>query len=136
MIFSNIVSRVSALVLLVAGLAQLFVPDVIMPAIVTGFPPSGVWLGQVLGAAFLGFAALDWLSRDAILGGIYGRPVVAANSVLYFVSTLTLVRAATRSTAPLTLIGIAVPAAALTLAYGVLLYRGPFDSRVGESTGR
>ena len=59
---------------------------------VPAFPPAAAWLGQLLGAAWLGVAALNWLQRTALLGGIYGRPVVFANTVMYVVSALSLLR--------------------------------------------
>ncbi|MGH8190730.1 MAG: hypothetical protein ACREP2_04725, partial [Rhodanobacteraceae bacterium] len=65
---SSVLSQVSALVLFVAGLALLFAPDVVLPAVVPGFPATGAWLGQLLAAAWLGIAALTWLQRRVVLG--------------------------------------------------------------------
>ncbi len=77
---STLISVASATILLLAGLPLLFAPDAVLPR----FPVAGIWLGQLLGAAWLGVAALNWLSRSAVLGGIYGRPVVLANLALQF----------------------------------------------------
>jgi hypothetical protein len=85
---SSLVSRCSAALLLLGGLALLFASDVVLPALVPAFPASAAWVGQLLGAAWLGVAALNWLRRRAVVGGIHGRPVVFANLVLYFVSAL------------------------------------------------
>lgn len=123
---SSLLSRASAAVLLLAGIAFLFASDVLLPALVPGFPPAAAWLGQLLGAAWLGVAALNWLQRGAVLGGIYGRPVVIANLTLYFVSALSLLRALVAGGAPPVLWAAAVPAAAFAAAYGALLLRGPF----------
>lgn len=114
---SSLISRANALVLLVAGMAMLFAPDVVLLRLAPGFPPAGFWLGQLLGAAWLGMAALSWMSRGAVLGGIYGRPVVMANAVMHFVSAMSLLRAG--------LFAYAVPAVLLAVVYGVLLFRGP-----------
>jgi hypothetical protein len=133
---STIVSRASAAVLLVAGVALLFAADVILPRLVPGFPPGAAWLGQLLGGAWIGVAALNWLGRSAVLGGIYGRPVVVANLTLHFVSALVLLRAATRAAAPGALLLAALPAASLALAYGWLLRRHPFpDDRSAPRDG-
>ena len=125
-VISSVISRASAALLFLGGAALLFASDVALPALVPGFPPGAAWLGQLLGAAWLGVAALDWLQRDAVLGGIYGRPVVFANLALYFVSALSLLRAVAGGDAPLALWAALVPAAVLAVAYGVLLKRGPF----------
>src|SRR5919107_5264542 len=97
---SSLVSRVSAALLALAGLALLFASDVLLPAAVPGFPVAAAWVGQLLGAAWLGVAALNWLQRAAVLGGVYGRPVVLANLALYFVSALSLLRAVADGAAP------------------------------------
>ena len=124
---SSLVSRLSAALLLAGGLALRFAPDALLPALAPGFPASAAWLGQLLGAAWLGVAALDWLQRRTLLGGIYGRPVVFANLVLYFVGALALLRTLREPAVPRALWWLAVPAAVMALAYGVLLLRGPFD---------
>lgn len=123
---SSVLSYVSALLLFVAGLLLLFAPDTVLPAVVPGFPAAGMWLGQLLAAAWFGVAALTWLQRRAVLGGIYGRPTVLANFALYFISALTLLRVLLSHGAPPTLWAAVAIASALAVAYGVLLLRGPF----------
>jgi hypothetical protein len=105
---------------------------VVLPRLSPGFPTSTLWLGQLLGAAWLGVAALNWLGRAALLGGIYGRPTVFANTALYFISALVLIRAATRVEAPAALLALAAPLVALALTYGWLLLRGPFEKELAE----
>lgn len=125
---SSIISRFSGALLLIGGVALLFASDDILPLLAPGFPPAAAWLGQLLGAAWLGVAALNWLHRSTLLGGIYGRPVVLANFVLYFISALSLARILLRAAAPQTLWAVLVALAALAAVYGALLVRGPFDS--------
>jgi hypothetical protein len=126
-VISSLVSRISATVLLVGGIALLFASDVLLPALVPGFLPAGAWVGQFLGAAWLGVAVLNWLQRAAVLGGIYGRPVVFANLVLYFVSALSLLRGLLGGGVPRVLWFLFAALASLALSYGALLFRGPFD---------
>jgi len=52
--------------------------------------PLGV---QLLAAGLLGFAALNWVGRSAIYGGIYGRPIVLANFGYGIISVMTLASA-------------------------------------------
>jgi hypothetical protein len=80
-------------------------------------------------------AALNWVGRLSMLGGIYGRPTVFANTALYFISALVLLRAATRTNAPAPLLALAVPAVALALIYGWLLFRGPFEKELAQRRG-
>jgi hypothetical protein len=126
-VISTLVSRASAALLLVGGLVLLFASDVVLPRIVPGFPAAGAWLGQLLAAAWLAVAALDWLSQRTLLGGIYGRPVVLTNTVLFFISAMVLLRAAARPDAPDALWLLAVPIGLLAGVHGWLLFRGPFE---------
>ena len=131
---SSVVSQVSALVLFIAGVVLLFAPDVVLPAIVSGFPASGAWLGQLLAAAWFGVAALNWLQRRVVLGGIYGRPTVLANVALYFISALSLLRVLLGHGAPPLLWLAVVVTGALAVAYGALLLRGPFGAPEGSAS--
>lgn len=124
---SSLVSRASAAVLALGGFALLFAPDAILPALAPGFPPAALWLAQLLAAAWLGVAAMNWLQRATLLGGIYGRPVVFANLVLWFVGDMVVLRALREPGAPRALWLVAVPATLLAAVYGALLLRGPFD---------
>ena len=124
---SSILSRVSAFVLLLGGLVLLFASDAVLPALISGFPSDAAWLGQLLAAAWLGVASLNWLQRSALLGGIYGRATVLANVVTYFISALSLVRALLGQSAPAALWLAAVPLVVLAATYGALMMPGPFD---------
>ena len=85
------VMSVSASVLAVLGLAFLFIPEAGGPMVgLELLPPVGV---QLLAAGLLGFAALNWVGRSAIYGGIYGRPIVLANFGYGIISATTLASA-------------------------------------------
>ena len=124
---STRLSRVSGIVLALGGLALLFAADAILPRLVPGFPPAGAWLGQLLGAAWLGLASLNWLSQSALLGGIYARGVVSANASAHFIGAMVLLKVVMRGDAPRALLVIAVPVALLAIAYTWLLFRGPLE---------
>jgi hypothetical protein len=124
---SSLISRTSATVLLVGGLVLLFASDVVLPALAPGFPRSATWIGSLLGSAWLAVAALNWSNRTVLLGGIYGRPIVYSNFILFVTSAFALVRVILRSGAPPALWFLAAPVMALAVAYAALLLRGPFD---------
>ena len=124
MILSSL-SGISALLLPIIGGILLFASDVVLPAVIPDFPAAAAWLGQLLAGAWLGMAALNWLQRTATLGGIYGRPTVVANLVLYFISTLSLLRALLGPGGPPMLWFAVVIGGVMVTAYGALLLRGP-----------
>ena len=81
---------VSAVLLAVFGALLLFAPED-----VSGFvapEASGLALMQLLGAAFLGFGATNWIARGAALGRIYGRAVVAGSQIHLTIGALLLVK--------------------------------------------
>ena len=120
---SRMLSTTSALVLAAAGLLLLFAADEVLPRFVSGVQAEAAWIGQILGAAWLGIAALNWLSRGSVLGGIYGRPIVMTNAVTYFITTTVLLRAPFAGA----LVAAIVPGI-FALLYGLLLFRGPFSA--------
>lgn len=79
----------SAVLFGVSGLGMLFVPDEVarLLGLVAGAP-----LVQLLGAALLGIAAMNWTARGMALGGIYGRAVTAGNQVHAFIGAMVLLR--------------------------------------------
>ena len=130
---STHVSRASALLLAAGGLVLLFAADVVLPRLIPAFPAAGAWLGQLLGAAWLAVAALDWLTQGAMLGGIYNRPVVLTNLALHFVTAMVLAKVVAQPDTPPALWLVLAATALLAAVYGWLLLRGPakrdFESR-------
>ena len=66
----------------------------------------------------------NWNSRRTTLGGIYGRPIVNLNLVLYLVSALSLLKVQDPTLAVRVL---TLPMAIMAMVYAALLLRGPFD---------
>ncbi|MBC7842745.1 MAG: hypothetical protein H7099_10550 [Gemmatimonadaceae bacterium] len=132
---SGIVSRSSAAFLFGGGLALLFAPDVVLGALAPAMPADAYWLGQLLAAAWLGIASLNWLQRGVVIGGIYARPLVYTNFMLYFVSALSMVRVVF---SPAVMWGVwllAAPMLVLAMTYAALLFKGPFDPLDARSAG-
>ena len=153
------ISRLSAALLAFCGLALLFAADDILPRHLPGYPPADFWFGQLLAAACLAMATLNWFSRGALLGGIYGRPVVVGNATGDLIAPLTLLKpmlagpvVGANSTgyliAAITLLKpmlagafrpagwlLVFPVTALAVAYGWLMLRGPFERDVATMKG-
>ena len=120
-------SRASAGLLAVGGMLLLFAADDILPRLSPGFPGAAAWIGQLLGGAWLAIAALTWLNRGARLGGIYGRPVVLTNAIVYFVSAMGLAKIATRPDRSTPIVVVTALVVLFAGVYGWLLFRGPFE---------
>lgn len=51
-----------------------------------------VLIVQVLGAAYLGFAFLNWYLRGFVIGGIYNRPLGLANTLHFAIVSVILIK--------------------------------------------
>ena len=120
---SRLLMSVTAALLAAGGLACSFAPQELL-ALVGAPAPPGLVLGvQALGAAWLGFALLDWNARGAPFGGIYGRPVALGNFLHFAVIALALAKAAF-AVPTLAMLGTTAIAAALVIAFGAVIF-GP-----------
>jgi hypothetical protein len=126
-VISSTIARINAAFLAIVGLALLFAGDDLLPRLIPTFPSGAAWFGQLLAAALLALAVLNWFNRSTLQGGIYGRPVVAANTTFYFVSALALLKVVMKSDTPGTLWVMFVPFALFAAVYAWLMFRGPFE---------
>lgn len=141
---SSHLSRVSALFLGVAGFAFVFAPRELLARLAPGTPPTAAWIGQLLGAALVGLGCLNWFNRHTLLGGIYARAVVLANTMFYVVGALSVfgASAALTATRPMAQ-SVAGVLGVFAACYAWLLFRGPLERDIatyrttlgGESRG-
>jgi hypothetical protein len=92
---------VSALCLATVGAVLLFAPDETIGMLAPGSGPP--ILVQLLGAALLGWGTSTWIVRRTLVGGIYGRAIVAGNQLHLTVGALLLVKYGVEA-------GVALPA--------------------------
>lgn len=85
--------KASAILMTLLGLAATFMPQEIVAS--TGGATSGiaVLIVQVTGALYVGFAMLNWMAKGLLIGGIYGRPLSAANLSHFAIAALALGKA-------------------------------------------
>jgi len=126
-LISTRLTRANAALLAVGGFALLFAPDVLLPRLISGYPAAAIWFGQLVAAAWLALATLNWFNRDALLGGIYARPLVTTNAMLHMVGSIGMAKAIVGQAAPPILWVAAAPAGLLAIAYLWLLFRGPWE---------
>lgn len=91
---TKILMSASAIVLGAIGILLSFLPDEILDyagaSSVAFFPV----ILQLLGAAYLGFAMLNWMARANLIGGVYSRPVAIGNLMHFIVGSMALLKAA------------------------------------------
>lgn len=108
-----------AVLLAASGGMLLFVPEALLGGEAS---PQSLLPSQLVGAALLGFGVMGWTARGLVLGGIYGRAVVAGLQAFTFVATLVLLssRPPTATLAYWLLLGLLALGAVL---FSILLFR-------------
>ncbi len=89
---TDLLLMASAAVYGLAGLAGTFFPDMLAMSTAGAASPALVLVIQFAAAAYCGFAMLNWMLRDTPIGGIYGRPLVVANVLHFFMVAMVLTR--------------------------------------------
>src|SRR5688500_10942769 len=89
---------VSELSLVLLEVLQLFAPEATAPMLM--LHSCDIVIMQILGAALLGYGVANWTARGTLLGGIYGRSVVAGNQMHLMIGALLLVKRGVEVGAP------------------------------------
>ena len=98
---TRLLMRVGAVRLGVAGLAASFLPQEVLASFGAMPVPATVVLVQIVGAAYLGFAFLNWMAQGHAIGGIYSRPVAIGNFGHFMIGGLALLKSGiVQSTGP------------------------------------
>ena len=105
------------------GLAASFGPGELL--VVAGVTPTGDVKAfvQVAGALYLGFAILNWLSKDSVIGGIYARPTTLANFLHFFAGGMAVLKAVAGGQASSALWPCAVVYALFAAGFGLVAFR-------------
>ena len=114
----------TAVICALGGFGLLFAPDLVGGGL-TGQAEPLRWPLQLLGAAWCGQACLNWLSRGATVGGLFGRPVVASNLVHFLVAALVVAREILHGNHTLPLWLVFIMTGALAVTYGMRMNRQP-----------
>ena len=119
------VAAVTAITLLLEGGSLLILPQESLAAFGFEGGRGNALVVQLLGAALIGFGALNWSARATILGGPYGRPIVAANFTHAAIATMVLLRAVLDGVGGALAVGSAGIWALIAAAFAWLLFGDP-----------
>ena len=107
-----------------AGIALSFFPQEILSLLGNQINIVLVLVMQLLGALYFGFAMLNWLAKDSILGGIYGRPIVAGNAAHFVVGAIVLLKNVSAHYQT-TVLAAAVVYSIFSIWFSVVMYTNP-----------
>jgi hypothetical protein len=121
---TRLLLSLSAVILGLAGIGALFLPQEIAAALGMGGGRRAALLVQLAGAMLFSFAMANWMARGSLFGGIYNRPLAVANVTHFAIGAITLVKTALAGWN----LAVAVAAAVYTLfaiAFFAVLGRSP-----------
>lgn len=80
---------------------------------------------QILGAMWMGFAMMNWMAKEILIGGIYARPLAVGNFMHFMVGALALLKSGFKN-ADMPLIWIAVALyAVFAVGFALVLFTHP-----------
>lgn len=82
----------SSIILGILGTILTFLPDEVISEIRITSNLISTFSFQLLGALYLGFALLNWMSKESLIGGIYNKPIVVGNFMHFGVGALALIK--------------------------------------------
>jgi hypothetical protein len=124
-----------SVVLGVASLALIFAPELVLPRFAIEPGRGAVVLAQLYGAALFGLATTTWFARTMLLGGIYGKSIVAGGFGHALIGVFALFHELRAPLGNVFTWGAFGVYAALALWFGTLMFgRGPALPVSGTST--
>jgi hypothetical protein len=125
--------NLSAAFFAVLGVGFTFLPQEILAHVGAQSDGTVVLLMQILGALYLGFAMLNWMSRGNHIGGIYGRPVSMPNFFNCAIGGAALVKWAISHQFAIEFAVMALIYAILTVWFGLVVFIHPANKAHLES---
>jgi hypothetical protein len=119
----------SAAFLLALGLATTFSPAELLAA--TGSEPqiAAILMVQAAGGLYLGFAILNWMAKDNLIGGIYSRPVALGNFLHFFAVAMALIKAVTAGRRGTTILVLTLCYAVFAVWFGLVVFTNPLRNQ-------
>ena len=120
----------SAFVFGICGVLFQFFPHEILKY--AGVNEAGIapLLVQLIGALYLGFAAMNWMAKTVLIGGIYARPLAIGNFAHFMIGALALLKYAFSASAqnpPIVWIA-AVIYTVFAVAFGIVFFTHPLKN--------
>jgi len=126
---TKIVMTVTSIVLGASGATLIFASDVVLSSLSIEISQASLLLGQVVGALYFGFAMLNWMTKEGLIGGIYNRPIAVANFTHFMIAGLAIVKAiVSNPELPKAIWGAGFVYVALGILFMIILFRHPVKS--------
>lgn len=123
---TKIILTSSAIILGLIGLVLTFLPQETLQYFNREPNSMLILITQITGAFYFAFAMLNWMSKGALMGGIYNRPVAVANLTHFMIAGLALLKSiAANSDLPVVVYVLALIYTIYGLVFAFVLFRHP-----------
>lgn len=117
---------ISAIFLAVNGFGFTFFPNEISVLLINDDNHIFILILQILGALYLGFSILNWMSKTNLIGGIYSKPLLIGNLLHFFTASMALIKLAFKVETNLQLIfSYTIIYSLFTLFFGYVFFTNP-----------
>lgn len=106
------------------GLGALLFSQEVLDALGARSGGELVTLVGIVGTLYMGFALLNWMAREKLIGGIYSRPVAIGNFTHFLAGTVVLVDQVVSTTFPLILGTVTGLYALFAAGFGYVAFAG------------
>ena len=124
---------ISAIFLAVNGFGFTFFPNEISVLLINDDNHIFILILQILGALYLGFSILNWMSKTNLIGGIYSKPLLIGNLLHFFTASMALIKLTFKVETNLQLIfSYTIIYSLFTLFFGYVFFTNPSLKRTIE----
>ena len=117
---------ISAIFLAINGFGFTFFPNEIAGLLINDDNYIFILILQILGALYLGFSILNWMSKASLIGGIYNKPILIGNLLHFFTASMALIKLAFKVETNLQLIfSYTIIYSLFTLFFGYVFFTNP-----------
>ena len=127
--FTKTLMIISAIFLAVNGVGFNFFPNEISVLLTNDDNHFSILILQILGALYLGFSYINWMSKNSLIGGIYNKPLLIGNTLHFLTASMAMIKLVFKFENNLQLI---LPYTTIyclfTLFFGYVFFSNPFSN--------
>ena len=117
---------ISAIFLAVNGFGFTFFPNEIAGLLINDDNYIFILILQILGALYLGFSILNWMSKASLIGGIYNKPILIGNLLHFLNASIAMIKLTFKAETNLQLIfSYTIIYSLFTLFFGYVFFTNP-----------
>ena len=127
---TKILMIASAILLGICGILFEFLPHEILRY--NGVEAVGVvpLLVQIIGALYMGFAAMNWMAKTVLIGGIYARPLAIGNFAHFMIGAFALMKYAFDAQNLWIIWIAAIIYSTFAILFGIIFFTNPLKKNI------